>query len=187
MIISHREIAMGMYAQTQRTCEVCNGKGKIAKSKCHVCHGSKVGRKDEILTIDIPPGTPFGHRFKFERKGDEFPDHIPGDLYIEIKHDEQKARFRRIANHLYFTIHLNLREALLGFKKTLVHLDGHKLILERTGVTQQGFVQVLPNKGMPYFANPFRSGNLYVKYETVFPTSLSNTEIEGFTKLFSAI
>ena len=43
--------------------------------------------------------------------------------------------FKRDKNDLYIKVELSLKEALLGFKKKIKHLDGHFVKLERERVT----------------------------------------------------
>lgn len=64
-------------------------------------------------------------------------------------------------------------KALLGFSRNLTHLDGHVVPLERKGVTQPGFVQTIKGEGMPLFERPTSHGDLFVEYNVVLPTRLS--------------
>lgn len=46
--------------------------------------------------------------------------------------------FDRKGVHLYTKLTITLAEALLGFKKTIKHLDGHEVVVEREAVSQPG-------------------------------------------------
>jgi DnaJ-class molecular chaperone len=46
-----------------------------------------------------------------------------GDLIFTVK-QKPHPTFKRVGNNLFFDMHLNLQESLLGFSKTLTHLDG---------------------------------------------------------------
>lgn len=50
----------------------------------------------------------------------------------QVKH----KLFRRDGNNLHVSLTISLREALLGFKKELIHLDGHPVVIERKGITK---------------------------------------------------
>lgn len=81
-------------------------------------------------------------------------------------------------------------QALLGFRKTVKGLDGHEIILSRTGVTQPGssfapfslvrqlipsragFVQVVEGEGMPIY-HESGHGDLFVEYNVVLPPVLT--------------
>jgi DnaJ-related protein SCJ1 len=60
-----------------------------------------------------------------------------------------------------------------------VHLDGSKVPLKRSGITQPGFIQVIEDQGMPIQGNPDSTGKLFVEYEVIFPSSLSAEEKQG--------
>lgn len=52
----------GFVQQIQQTCDVCGGKGKISKSKCHVCHGHKIVKGEKTIDVSIEPGMPDGEQ-----------------------------------------------------------------------------------------------------------------------------
>jgi DnaJ-related protein SCJ1 len=68
---------------------------------------------------------------------------------------------------------LGVNQALLGFTRNFTHLDGHVVPLVRKGVTQPGFVQTIKGEGMPLFERPTSHGDLFVEYNVVLPTKLS--------------
>lgn len=51
-------------------------------------------------------------------------------------------------------------------------LDGHDIVLSRTGVTQPGYVDVIHGEGMPIY-HLSGHGDLFVEYQVVFPPTLS--------------
>ena len=50
---------------------------------------------------------------------------------------------------LYAKFEITLEEALLGFDKTLTHLDGHDVRIKKTGVTAPGLREKFRGEGMP--------------------------------------
>lgn len=72
-------------------------------------------------------------------------------------------------------IHINLREALLGFEKTLIHLDGAMVKFNRLGkITKPGLMERFKGKGMPIFESYVGEyGDLLVTYIVDMPTELS--------------
>lgn len=54
--IVKQQIAPGFYQQMQQACDKCGGKGKIVKTKCPHCKGSKVVRDAEIVDVAIERG-----------------------------------------------------------------------------------------------------------------------------------
>lgn len=159
--------------QSQETCDVCSGRGRIYKEKCSKCEGARVLRSEEELEVDIAPGASSGDLLRFPGQADEHPDVETGDLIIVLR-TAPHSRFQRDGSHLYTTVHLTLRHALLGFDRTLPQLDGSRLSLRRTEITQSGLVVRIPGAGMP--TRDGRHGDLYVEYKVVLPTHLSKDQ-----------
>ncbi|EPZ36829.1 DnaJ-domain-containing protein [Rozella allomycis CSF55] len=159
-----------MIQQIQSDCDTCNGKGKIFKSKCSKCQGHKVVRGGTPISITIDRGMRNGNEIHklFEEEADQHPDYIPGDLKFVIETVPHPV-FKRDGDNLYMTLTITLREALRGFKRSFKHLDGKERIVQRTEVTQPGFVQTIKNQGMPRNAQSYEYGNLYIKYQVVLP------------------
>lgn len=60
------------------------------------------------------------------------------------------AFFTRNGNDLHCKVDITLKEALLGFKKKVKHLDNHFVRIDREGITKPGEVQVIKGEGMPH-------------------------------------
>ena len=108
---------------------------------------------------------------------DESPQYgMPGDLYIVVQ-SKPHQRFIRDGANLYLTAEpLTLREAMLGFERTIKHLDGKSLTLKRTQVTQPNYVQVIRGAGMPVYLDSGKRGDLFVTYPVVLPPSLDKNQ-----------
>ncbi|CAM6001200.1 unnamed protein product, partial [Sphagnum balticum] len=130
-----QQMAPGFVVQQQVQCSKCGGKGKIVKSKCNVCHGTKVRRGSSHLSVEVERGMIDGQEIVFERQSDQGPDITPGDIKFVIR-QRPHAVFVREGDNLYTKQALSLKEALLGFKREITHLDGHQVVLERDQVTQ---------------------------------------------------
>jgi DnaJ-class molecular chaperone len=48
----------------------------------------------------------------------------PGNVVFKLREQPNHPRFRREGNDLHHTMHITLKEALLGFRKSVLHLDG---------------------------------------------------------------
>lgn len=70
-----------------------------------------------------------GDQIVFERQGEQVPDMIQGDVVFVISQSPH-AVFKRVDNNLYYNLDLTLEEALLGFEKRIVHLDGHEVVVK---------------------------------------------------------
>ncbi|KAF9197197.1 DnaJ- protein scj1 [Haplosporangium sp. Z 27] len=176
--------APGMYQQFQQTCDQCGGKGKVIKEHCPVCHGNKVQRGSEQLTIVIEPGLEEGSSVLFDREADESPDVVPGDVIFDVL-TRPHATFERRQNNLYTYATITLEQALLGFELEIKHLDGKAIKLTRgQEVTPFGFVQTLQGQGMPIKGSRGDFGDLFVEYKIAFPESLTNEQRSLFAMAF---
>eukprot|EP01102_Stenamoeba_stenopodia_P011447 TRINITY_DN3519_c0_g1_i1.p1 TRINITY_DN3519_c0_g1~~TRINITY_DN3519_c0_g1_i1.p1 ORF type:complete len:374 (-),score=47.89 TRINITY_DN3519_c0_g1_i1:38-1159(-) len=182
--IQTHQIGPGFVQQIQTVCDKCSGKGRIAKSKCPHCKGTKIEQGEDVLTMVIERGMGDGSRIIFEGEGDESPDTQPGDVVFEIV-TAPHHRFTRKGNDLQIKIKITLLEALVGFKRTFKHLDGHEVVLERSEITTPGFIDVIYEEGMPQHNFPSLSGNLLVEYTIEFPKSLTESQRSEISKILS--
>jgi len=179
-----QKLGPGFVTQTQTTCDHCGGKGKITTSQCEYCKGKKISRGDQTINIFVERGMPDGFEIKSEEDADEAPDRTPGDLIFKVKTIPHK-RFTRKGNDLNMYFSISLLQALIGFKKTFNHLDGHEVTIERDSVTPPGFTIKLPAEGMPIHTTPDVFGDLYITFNITFPTKLTDDQKESFKKLLT--
>ncbi|KAI9282648.1 hypothetical protein BY458DRAFT_496863 [Sporodiniella umbellata] len=177
MVIKRIQMGPGMVQQFQQHCHDCGGKGKKIKHVCPVCSGKKVARGNENYTVRIEKGMQNGKSITLEEESDEYPDTIPGNV-VFVVNTAPHPTFERRGDNLYTIQHITLIEALVGFSKSLTHLDHSKVELKRDGITQYGFVQTIKGQGMPLEDNEHRHGDLFVEYQVVFPTEINQEAIE---------
>ena len=79
---------------------------------------------------------------------------------------------------------ITLKDALLGFKKVIQHLDGHKVAIKKEGVTQPGETIRVKGEGMPVHQNG-DTGDLLVDVEIEIPEQLSSEQKEKLKTLFA--
>ncbi|KAJ3062147.1 DnaJ- protein scj1 [Podochytrium sp. JEL0797] len=182
--IVKQQLAPGMFQQMQTHCNVCGGKGKIVKSTCKSCHGDKVKRGSHQITVTVERGMADGQRVVFDSEGDEHPDVTSGDVVFVVK-TEPHPVFVRDANHLRTFKEITLRDALLGFKFDVMHLDGKSVTVSREGTTQPGFVQQIKGQGMPTHMYPSERGDLFVQYSVKLPDSLTTEQKKAVEKAFA--
>eukprot|EP01114_Cavostelium_apophysatum_P009705 TRINITY_DN2294_c0_g1_i1.p1 TRINITY_DN2294_c0_g1~~TRINITY_DN2294_c0_g1_i1.p1 ORF type:complete len:372 (+),score=70.59 TRINITY_DN2294_c0_g1_i1:158-1273(+) len=177
-----QQLGPGFMTQTQRTCDKCGGKGKIVKSTCPICKGTKVGIEDEVITVYVERGMPDGHGIVFEQENDESPEVTPGDVIFKISTTPHK-RFVRVGDDIHMKLNISLLEALVGFTKTVRHLDGHEVKIANAGVTKPGEILTINGEGMPHHNFPSQTGNMYVEVSIKMPSSLTEAQKEGFRSL----
>jgi DnaJ family protein B protein 11 len=132
--------------------------------------------EEEIqLTVDIQAGMQHGDTVKFDQVADEAVGHIPGDL-IFVVHQQPHPTFQRQGDDLHVHFTISLLESLVGFKKTLEHLDGHVVTIAKDDVTYCSEVVEIPNEGMPIKGGRGGRGRLYVTLFIDFPRSFSEEQ-----------
>lgn len=183
VVIERKQLGPGFFQQFQSKCPKCGGKGKMVKSTCHVCHGDKITKGMEELTLFIEKGMTNGMEIPFEDFGEERADKEPGNLVFVVQ-ETKDSRFVRDGNNLRTEIEISLKEALLGFSKELIHLDGHKVLVERHKVSQPGDTIKVKGEGMPIHQKS-ETGDLYVTLNIKLPTNLTEEQNEKMKKLFS--
>lgn len=125
------------------------------------------------LKLQIERGTMFGDRAHFPSMGSQLPKHIPGDALVTIK-VRKNARFKRLGDDLMADVRVSLSEALLGFKRELVHLDGHIVTfgMDRGDVLKPGAALEIEGEGMPHKEDPSSAGKLVIRFHIDFPQSI---------------
>jgi len=144
---------------------------------------SKEKCKEETTTLKavIEKGMGDGASIVFERMSEQKPGMIPGDVIFKVKVKPHHI-FTRKGNDLHMEMQITLGEALLGFKKTIQHLDGREVILQETGVTGPYDTKRIAMEGMPHHDVPSQKGDLFVKMKLVFPKKLSAAQKEFVKK-----
>jgi len=160
--------------QTQSTCGVCGGEGRVVKDKCHTCHGDGIVREEEVININIPAGVAEGMQLSMSGKGNAAPrGGINGDLLIVIE-EEDHPDLKREGNHLIYSLSIGFPDAALGTSVEIPTIDAKAKIKIEPG-TQSGKVLRLKGKGLPD-VNSYGRGDLLVEISVYTPHNLSPDE-----------
>ncbi len=80
-----------------------------------------------------------------------------------------------------------MKEALLGFEKSIKHLDGHFVTIDRKNkITKPGEIEKIRKEGMPHFQYGSDKGDLFVTYEVEFPKVLNANEKQMLRTFFQS-
>ena len=181
--IERVQLFPGFEQQVQGVCKKCSGKGKMVGKKCDTCNGKKVLRGEHTLGVDIEQGTPDNFELVYEMEGDQNPEEIPGDVVFVIS-SKAHDTFTRTGSDLTMKLTLSLSEALLGFVKTIVHMDGHDLEVHEDDPVQYGQVKRVKGEGMPVHHVPSEKGDLLITYEIEMPSMLTGDQRTKIEQLF---
>jgi curved DNA-binding protein len=134
------------------------------------------------VRITIPGGVENGQKIKLKGYGAPgVNEGQAGDLIITFSISDH-PRFKRSGNDLHTTADLDLYTAVLGGEKTIDTLDG-KIKLKIAPETQNGTKTRIRGKGLPVYKSDGQTGDLYVMFNIVIPTNLTDKEKELFTQL----
>jgi len=180
-----RQLGPGFVQQIQTPDETCSGKGWRLQPHCSACPNGLTEVAERVLTVDIDAGMKDGEVITLEEQADEAIGQVAGDLKFHIRTAPHKV-FTRKNNDLFTTLHITLTEALVGFKRTIIHLDNHVTPISVDGITYPGQVIQIKNEGMPILYHPGEYGSLLVKIVVDFPTQLSKQQKDEVVKLFAS-
>ena len=148
-------------------------------------------QRQRQLEVRVLRGMVDGDVLTFSRASEQRPGMIPGDVKLKLKVISD-PRFKRVGQALHTSVHLTLRQALLGFNSTLPHLDGHVVALSRHGVSQPGEVLKVEGEGMPEREREDQggadgaAGALHVKIFVDFPPELDEPTREWASRALPA-
>ena len=127
-----------------RSCSACRGTGAVSevrrigpmeqhlRTRCHACGGEgQIFTKKTLkqsVDVYVPRGAFDGHRIVVRGMAHEAPGATTGDLVCVVRQREHPV-FRRRGADLYVRRSVSLCAALCGFRLSLVHLDGRRLLL----------------------------------------------------------
>lgn len=184
---------------------VCRGcKGKRATGKCAGCGrcpnevktvmrqlgpGFNVQQQEEVpsehlckqaetnLNVVVEKGMADGAEVRFPRLSEQTPGKVPGDIVVSLK-QRAHPRFKRQGDDLHTDMHITLKEALVGYERTLEHLDQHSVELKTGGITKPFQVRKFKGEGMPLHEFPSDHGDLFVKFYVDMPKTLTKGQRE---------
>lgn len=189
-VIERREVGNGFVQQVQNECRRCKGKGRYSKNKCTACEddqgrpGSGVQTGEEDLEVYIEQGIPDGGEIVFEGKGDQGKEEAAAHVKFLVE-TLPHPLFRRDGKDLHIQITVTMLEALFGFTRTIEHLDGHIVTIDREEqVTKPGLKQTIKGEGMPVHNFPSDRGVLVAEYVVRLPTELTPAQEKAIKLAF---
>jgi molecular chaperone DnaJ len=166
------------------TCSQCRGEGTIISDPCPKCQGQGRLRKQESLSVRIPPGVDNGSRLKLRGEGEAgYGGGTPGDLYVII-HVKEHSLFVRQENHIVIEVPISFPQAALGCDIEVPTLEG-KVNLKVPSGTQSGKVLRLKGKGIIDLLG-YGRGDQLIRVVVETPRSLTARQrelLEEFAKL----
>ncbi|HET7000122.1 MAG TPA: J domain-containing protein [Puia sp.] len=145
-------------------------------------HAQTLTINEKNIRITIPAGVEDGQVIRLKNHGAPGANGGPnGDLYITFRITPDPV-FKRMENDLYITLNVDLYTAVLGGEVMVDTLDG-KIKLKVKPGTQNGTKSRLKGKGFPVYKKEGSFGDLFVTYNILIPTNLTERQNELFTEL----
>ena len=183
-----RESVNGIFGRTirVRTCDRCNGAGKIYDQPCPKCSGAKVNRVRRKINVTIPAGIDDNQAIPLRGEGNPGENGGPnGDLYIAVFVKKHNI-FTREEYNLYCDVPVTFVDAALGREIDIPILDGTMKYKLTEGI-QSGTVIKIKGQGVTRLQSTQR-GDLFVKIIVETPTKLNKKQrelLEKFEELSS--
>ncbi len=169
-------------AQTKFRGQDFNTELAITLEEAFTTHARTLKIQDKNVRITIPAGIENGQTIKLKGYGGKGVNGGPdGDLYISFS-IPNNPHFKRLGNDLYTTVDLDLFTAILGGEKIIDTLNG-KIKLKISPETQNGTKTRLKGKGFPVYKKEGFFGDLFVTYNMLIPTNLTDKQKELLTEL----
>ena len=140
------------FMSMQQTCPTCGGVGKQIENPCPHCQGHGIVQKVTETEIKLGKGLLDGMSVIIGGKGN-FPPHgkgTVGDLIVQIQITDY-GKYEVDGNNLYFSIELNVIDAILGCDVNVKTVDGRELTAKIPSGTSDGHKLRFRGYGIPKY------------------------------------
>ena len=163
-----------------QTCPHCQGSGQAASSKCKTCNATGYKTKKDKFEVNIPEGVNNGNRIRVSNKGNIAPDGSRGDLYLQIKVNDD-SHFVRHDDDIYIEVPIFFTQVALGAEIKIPGLKG-ELNLKIPAGTKDKEQFKFNNEGVKSVQG-YGKGDLIVQIKIKYPKSLTSEQEELLQKL----
>ncbi len=157
-----------------KTCDACNGEGKIITHPCETCHGKGRVSKNSRISLNIPAGIDDGQTISLNGEGESGLRGGPaGDLYVTI-HIKKHPIFKREGYDVVCDVPISFTQAALGGEIEIPTIDGIIKYTIPEG-TQTSTVFKLKGKGIKRLRSNSR-GDQYFRVIVEVPKKLNQKQ-----------
>ncbi|BDD62108.1 hypothetical protein MAP00_007100 [Monascus purpureus] len=143
------------------------------RSKTFDANGKRTVQ-DVTLEANIKPGLRTGSKIKYKNVGDQ-EEGGRQDVHLIVT-EKPHPIFKRQGDNLITTVDLSLKEALTGWDRIVKTIDGKSIRISKAGPTQPGSEEHYPGHGMVISKKPSERGDLIVRVNVKFPTTLTPSQ-----------
>jgi len=138
------------------------------------------------VNVEVDKGVKEGKKIILPGEADQEPGLETGDLVFVIQ-EEPHELFKRSGDDLIMEKDILLIDALTGYSFKFNHLDKRPVIIElkSNDIIKAGDIKEAPSLGMPVFTRTYEFGSLFIKFNVIFPTSLTKDQVAGLKAVFN--
>ncbi|MES2135187.1 MAG: molecular chaperone DnaJ [Patescibacteria group bacterium] len=177
-VVESRRSPFGTFS-VSTACATCNGRRVVPEKPCTTCKGSGVERRQEEITVVIPPGLDNGQVIRLAGFGEAISGGATGDLYVKV-HVRADQKFRKEGYNLVTDLSVKISDALMGSEYQLETLDG-TVSLKVPPLSSTDEILRMKGKGVP--TERGKRGDLLIRVRVEMPQKLSKEAKELLLKL----
>lgn len=161
--------------------ELFTGVSKTYRFPTSPASHDKTAAEPNIHELIIKPGYKAGTKIRFRNAyADE--DGVTGDIVFVVR-EKKHDRFQRIGHDLEIVHRISLSDAIAGAHVTITGIDGRDHHLECSDIVSPRTFKKIAGAGMPKSRRPGERGDLIVRFDIVFPSSLRKDTKERMREL----
>lgn len=177
-VVESRRSPFGTFSVSS-VCGTCHGRRVVPEKPCTLCKGAGVERREEEISIVIPPGLENGQMVRMAGLGEAISGGSTGDLYVKV-HVRPDPKFRKEGFNLVTDLPVKITDALIGAEYKLDTLDG-PMTVNVPPLRSTDEILRMKGKGVP--TERGKRGDLLIRVRVEFPQKLSKEAKELLSKL----
>jgi len=143
-------------------------------NKCAKCRKSPYMTQLVTESIKLPPGAPEFHRIFIKDFMDSNQGRGASDV-IFVTYSKEEEGCHREGSDLFYNATITLAQAIEGKEYELVGIDDEQISVPINSI-QHGEQRRVKGKGLPFYYDPKKRGDVVVTFTIVFPESLTEEQ-----------
>ena len=144
---------------------------------CPKCRGKATMRENATLSLFVEKGSDEGAVTVFKNAGDTSEANAPSDIEVVVVSRPHPV-FKRVGSDLHVNVDVTLREALVGFERTIKGVDGKDVLVKTEAPLGNDRSVRIPGKGLPLYLYPGEFGDIVVHANVKWPVTLDDATRE---------
>jgi DnaJ-class molecular chaperone len=159
-------------------CHQCMGLSYINHSNCYNCNNTGLITNTLNIPINIPAGINNKNEIILKEIGGNTWGYRNKRNIILIVNVESDPIFKRKKNNIHLICNITLKDALCGFKKQIIHLDGKKITIDNNQIIPIGYKKIIPNIGFKILNSKYeytgKNGDMIIDFNINMPDKITD-------------